>query len=45
MPRSFIVSCERNLVDRVTPGMRVTIIGIFSILNSAKGGRKDGQNS
>jgi len=43
MPRSFIVSCERNLVDKVTPGMRVTIVGIFSILNSAKGGRKDAQ--
>lgn len=37
MPRSFIVSCERNLVDKVTPGMRVTIVGIFSILSSIKG--------
>lgn len=43
MPRSFVVSCERNLVDKVTPGMRVTIVGIFSILHSAKGGRKDAQ--
>ena len=38
MPRSFIVACERNLVDKVTPGMRVVIIGVFSILNSVKGG-------
>lgn len=37
MPRSFIVSCERGLVDKVTPGMRVVIVGIFSILNSTKG--------
>ena len=36
MPRSFVVSCERNLVDKVTPGMRVTIVGIFSILNSVR---------
>ncbi|CAI2387452.1 unnamed protein product [Moneuplotes crassus] len=37
MPRSFTVSCERNLVDKVTPGMRVVIVGILSILNRAKG--------
>jgi DNA replication licensing factor MCM5 len=37
MPRSMVVSCERNLVDKVTPGMRVVIVGIFSILNSARG--------
>jgi len=36
MPRSFVVSCERGLVDKVTPGMRVTIVGVFSILNSVK---------
>lgn len=44
MPRSFIVSCERNLVDKVTPGMRVTIVGIFSILNSVKGSRDTNSN-
>lgn len=38
MPRSFIVSCERSLVDKVTPGMRVVIIGVFSILNAVKAG-------
>ena len=36
MPRSFIVSTERSLVDKVTPGMRVVVVGIFSILNSVK---------
>jgi DNA replication licensing factor MCM5 len=44
MPRSFVVSCERNLVDKVTPGMRVTIVGIFSILNSVKGMRDGGSH-
>lgn len=40
MPRSFIVSCERNLVDKVTPGMRVTIVGIFSILNAIRSNKE-----
>lgn len=34
MPRSFVVTAERSLVDKVSPGMRVTIIGVFSILHS-----------
>jgi DNA replication licensing factor MCM5 len=38
MPRSFVVSCERSLVDKVTPGMRVVIIGVFSILSAMKAG-------
>ena len=29
--RSFIVSTKRSLVDKVTPGMRVIIVGVFSI--------------
>lgn len=33
MPRSYIVTVDRSLVDRVTPGVRVTIVGVFSILN------------
>lgn len=33
MPRTFIVTCERGLVDKVTPGMRITLVGIFSILS------------
>ncbi|CAI2387290.1 unnamed protein product [Moneuplotes crassus] len=37
MPRSFTVSCERNLVDKVTPGMRVVIVGVLSILSPSKG--------
>jgi len=30
MPRSISMSCERYLVDKVAPGTRVSIIGIFS---------------
>lgn len=33
MPRSFVVTVDRCLVDRVTPGMRVTLVGVFSILS------------
>ena len=42
--RSFIVSTERSLVDKVTPGMRVIIVGVFYILNSVKS-NKDAKSS
>jgi len=35
MPWSYIVTVDRNLVDWVTPGVRVTIVGVFSILTKA----------
>jgi len=35
MPRSFVVTVDRCLVDRVTPGMRVTLVGVFSILSKS----------
>jgi len=28
IPRSYLVYCDRNLVNKVTPGTRVTVIGI-----------------
>lgn len=31
MPRTFIMTCDRELTDKVTPGNRVKIIGILSI--------------
>ncbi|CAD7698596.1 unnamed protein product [Ostreobium quekettii] len=31
MPRNVILIVDRHLVDRVTPGMRVNAVGIFSI--------------
>ena len=33
MPRTFLLSCDRDLTDKVTPGNRVKIVGILSILN------------
>jgi DNA replication licensing factor MCM5 len=37
MPRSFVMTCDRNLSDKVTPGNRVKIVGIFSIMNKSGG--------
>ena len=33
MPRTFVMTCDRNLCDKVTPGKRVKVIGILSIIN------------
>ena len=33
MPRTFMMICDRYLVDKVTPGNRVKVIGVLSILN------------
>ena len=33
MPRSFVMTCDRHLSDKVTPGNRVKIVGILSIMN------------
>ena len=33
MPRTFTLTCDRYLTDQVTPGNRVKIIGILSIVN------------
>lgn len=35
MPRNIIVVLDRNLVDKVSPGTRVAIMGIASLYNSA----------
>ena len=43
MPRSYVVTVDRNLVDKVTPGTRVTIVGVFSIISRSdniKGGEQ-----
>jgi DNA replicative helicase MCM subunit Mcm2 (Cdc46/Mcm family) len=31
MPRTFLLTVDRELTDKVTPGNRVKIIGILSI--------------
>jgi DNA replication licensing factor MCM5 len=33
MPRTFLLTCDRYLTDKVTPGNRVKILGVLSILN------------
>lgn len=38
MPRSITMSCDRYLTDRVSPGMRVDIIGIYSVSGAAAPG-------
>src|SRR2546430_1343996 len=38
MPRSFVLSCDRYLSDKVTPGNRVKIVGILGIMNRSNGG-------
>jgi DNA replication licensing factor MCM5 len=38
MPRSFTMTCDKYLTDKVTPGNRVKIVGILSIFNRGGGG-------
>ncbi|CCC69873.1 hypothetical protein NCAS_0D02920 [Naumovozyma castellii] len=38
MPRNITMSCDRYLTNRVIPGTRVTIVGIYSIYSSKKRG-------
>lgn len=38
MPRHLTVYCERVLCERVAPGARVTVLGIYSIKKIAKAG-------
>nr|XP_032521524.1 DNA replication licensing factor Mcm5 [Danaus plexippus plexippus] len=40
MPRHLSVYCERMLCERVAPGARVTVLGIYSIKKIAKVGRE-----
>ncbi|CAG9565244.1 unnamed protein product [Danaus chrysippus] len=40
MPRHLSVYCERMLCERVAPGARVTVLGIYSIKKIAKAGRE-----
>ncbi|CAK1583486.1 unnamed protein product [Parnassius mnemosyne] len=40
MPRHLTVYCERMLCERVAPGARVTVLGIYSIKKIAKIGKE-----
>ncbi|CCK70962.1 MCM DNA helicase complex subunit MCM5 KNAG_0F03000 [Huiozyma naganishii CBS 8797] len=44
MPRNITMSCDRYLTNRVVPGTRATIVGIYSIYNSKRtsGNSNDG---
>lgn len=41
LPRHILVSAERYLTNRVVPGSRCTIMGVFSIYQQNKGAKKD----
>jgi DNA replicative helicase MCM subunit Mcm2 (Cdc46/Mcm family) len=34
MPRSLVLTVDRYLTDKCTPGNRIKVIGILSIINS-----------
>ena len=44
LPRHILVSADRYLANRVVPGTRCTIMGVFSIYQ-AKGGKKSGNSA
>jgi len=37
MPRTFVMTVDRELTDKVTPGNRVKIVGIFAIVDRNAG--------
>ncbi|EHY54207.1 minichromosome maintenance protein 5 [Exophiala dermatitidis] len=41
LPRHILVSADRYLTNRVVPGTRCTIMGVFSIYQANKGSKKD----
>ena len=42
LPRHILLSADRYLTNRVTPGTRCTILGIYSIFQNKKGNKSDG---
>ena len=42
MPRTLMLSLDRNLVDMVSPGTRVDVVGVSSIFSGGGGGRGRG---
>jgi len=42
LPRHMLVSAERYLANRVVPGSRCVVMGIFTIYQNAKTGQKSG---
>lgn len=44
MPRTFSLTCDRYLTDKVTPGNRVKIVGVLSIVNRGAGNKAGAGN-
>ncbi|KAM0723702.1 hypothetical protein Q7P37_000690 [Cladosporium fusiforme] len=42
LPRHILVSADRYLANRVVPGSRCTVMGVFSIYNSQKNSKNSG---
>ena len=40
IPRTYIMSCDRYLVDKAAPGNRVKIVGIYNVFSSTKKGTR-----
>jgi DNA replicative helicase MCM subunit Mcm2 (Cdc46/Mcm family) len=45
MPRTFMLTVDRFLTDKVTPGNRVKIVGIYSISGRPGGKGGDAQST
>ncbi|RVX71247.1 DNA replication licensing factor mcm5 [Exophiala mesophila] len=41
LPRHILISADRYLTNRVVPGSRCTVMGVFSIYQQNKGAKKD----
>ena len=41
LPRHIIIAADRYLTNRVVPGSRCTVMGVFSIYQQQKSGKKD----
>eukprot|EP00981_Chlorochromonas_danica_P003705 scaffold684_cov167-Ochromonas_danica.AAC.4 len=44
MPRHIMLSVDRYLVDRVSPGTRVSVLGVVSLFNSGNGRQGSGSS-
>ena len=44
MPRNILLTVDRHLVDRVSPGTRVSVIGVSSLVNSGAGDKMNAAN-
>jgi len=44
MPRHVLMTCDRNLTDKCTPGNRVKVVGILSITKGSSGNADSNSN-